>query len=181
MKNLKTIGGVLVIVGGLLATVGILLPNFIDENKKQKNNHVEVKDPCKENVFEDKAIIVASKESQNEENYNYKLATDAIEFETYMDGFSYELEEIYLDHTTYDYLIYYVNNKKLCSRRDYITNIDAHNNVVRIDLTKNEFDTSECDYYTTYAHVLEVKKGTLEKTVLVNATIKEDPQKGCYK
>ena len=75
----------------------------------------------------------------------------------------------------------YVNNKKLCSRRDYITNIDAHNNVVRLELTKNEFDTSECDYYTTYAHVLEVKKGTLEKTVLVNATTKEDPQKGCYK
>ena len=38
MKNLKTIGGVLVIVGGLLATVGILLPNFTDEDKKQKNN-----------------------------------------------------------------------------------------------------------------------------------------------
>ena len=182
MKNFKTIGGVLVIVGGLISIVGVLLPNFLkDEIKKQENNHIEVKNPCKEEAFVDKAIIVASKESEIEENYNYKLATNAIELEEYMDGFSYEIEEIYLDYTTYDYLIYYVNNQKLCSRRDYITNFEVNNNVARIELTKNEFDTSSCDYYTTYAHVIEVKKGVLEKTVLVNATTKEDPQKNCYK
>lgn len=181
MKKNKTIGGILVIVGGLLAIAGIFLPNFLPDKKLNKKNHVEEQDICKEVKHEEKTKIVAEMYTDNEVNYQYKLATNAIEFEEYIDGFSYDLEEVSLDFSSYDYLIYYVNNKKLCNRNDYLTHFEAYNNVVRLELTKNDFNTTECDYFTTYAHVLEIEKGILEKNVVVNVTNKDDPQKDCYK
>ena len=44
MKNLKTIGGVLVIIGGLFSIVGVLLPNFEKENKINLLTFISIRD-----------------------------------------------------------------------------------------------------------------------------------------
>lgn len=182
MKKNKNIASIFVIIGGVLVIAGIVVKNFVPEKEKEYKSHVvEEKDLCEQTLYEEKTKIIAVKYSDIKENYEYKLATNQFEFDEYISDYEYELEDVYFDHSNYDYLIYYIDDGNLCNKSKLLTNYSINNNIIELEFTKNELNQTTCNYNIKYAYVLEIEKYQLSGDFIVKTTTKEDPYKECYK
>lgn len=186
MKKNKKIAYILIIIGAIAITTGIILDNFIlkDENSKNINAHQKEKvEPCKSIDYNEKASFVFTSYDIAAKDKKPILLTEIDDFYAEMNSFEISDDiESTLNFDTYDYLIYFKNDDKNCSRTKYLTNYTLNNNNLIIEFTNSEFNNSKCNQEVFYAYGIPLEKNKFNlETSTIDINNLEDPFKDCYK
>lgn len=184
-KN-KTIATIIVIIGALAITGGVIINKFFPTAEKESNiDHQPTKvETCKSIAYDEKNVFLAKRylTSDEEKKLKYKLITSNDEFYTELSTFEYNDEDLVLDFDKYDYLIYYLYDGNNCVNSKYLTNYTLEANTLNIEFTTSEFNKEVCLNEVVYGYGIAIEKNTfVPNTTRVEVTNKEDPFKDCYK
>lgn len=187
MEKNKTIASILVIIGALAITSGILINNFgpKDEPKDSGNDHFPEKvEFCDTINHEEKATFVLTQyiSETEEKELDYTFVKSIEDFYAVSMEFEYNEENFTLDFDNYDYLIYFLNDGKRCAKSRYLSNYKLDGNNLTIELTKSELNTEECKNGVIYGYGIALEKDKVNPEALkIDVITKEDPFKECYK
>ena len=166
MKKTKLFATIAVILGGLLTSAGILVNAFMpSEENESGENHEPIKvEKCK-----------------TEKESSYKLLKNEEDYSSVTFGYEQKNEELQLDFSNYDYLVYFLYEEKTCEKTNYLTDYNLSGNKLNIEFTKYEFNKAECSENIIYGYGIAIEKDKyVEGQTKVETTNKEDPFKECY-
>lgn len=185
MKKTKLFATIAVILGGLLTSAGILVNAFMpSEENESGENHEPIKvEKCKTINLEEKNTFIISKYalSETEKESSYKLLKNEEDYSSVTFGYEQKNEELQLDFSNYDYLVYFLYEEKTCEKTNYLTDYNLSGNKLNIEFTKYEFNKAECSENIIYGYGIAIEKDKyVEGQTKVETTNKEDPFKECY-
>ena len=186
MKKTKLYATIAVIVGEILTTTSILVNKYGKEKEKDSGiNHEPAEvDKCKSISLEEKNTFIIKKAATTEEDKksSYKLLTIDEDFSNLLNEYEQNNEELQLNFTNYDYLVYFMYENNTCDKTNYLTDYNLNGNALNIEFTKSEFNKAECDEESVYGYGIAIEKNKfVEGQTNIEIINKEDPFKDCYK
>lgn len=184
-KNKRNlISGIMVFGGLIILGAGVVINSLPNKEEGSSVSHEPPKvDKCKSISYDQKQELLMYRYlSEGEEKVlEYQLIKTNEEFNELLLEYEYDSEELNLDFSTYDYLIYFVYDNN-CNNSKYLTDYKLEGNTLSIELTNSEFNKEQCSSKKVYGYVIKIEKDKfISGTSKVEITNKEDPFKDCYK
>ena len=185
MKKTKLFAVIAVILGGVSISAGILINAFAgkEENKSGANHEPTKIEKCKTLSLEEKNTFIISKYALSEidKEYDYKLLKNEEDYSNITYSYEQNNEELELDFSNYDYLVYFIYEEQICEKTNYLTDYNLSGNKLNIEFTKYEFNKTECSENTIFGYGIAIEKDKyIEGQTKIEITNKEDPFKECY-